>query len=92
MEEKELNCWEFKECGREPGGKHASLYGICPAAIDKRADGIHQGKNGGRCCWVVASTNRTEGTFGCYAGGFNECRQCDFYNMVKRSTELLVTI
>ncbi|MCI5166267.1 MAG: hypothetical protein D3903_09270 [Candidatus Electrothrix sp. GM3_4] len=92
MEERNLNCWEFKGCGRESGGKNVSLYGVCPAAIDERADGIHNGKNGGRCCWVVASTYSAEGTFGCYSSGFNKCCECDFYKMVKEDTELLVMV
>ncbi|MCI5209872.1 MAG: hypothetical protein D3910_14010 [Candidatus Electrothrix sp. ATG2] len=93
MKEKALNCWEVKECGREPGGKNINLDGICPAAIDERADGIHHGKNGGRCCWLVFSTYRAEGPYGCYYdGGFNECQECDFYQMVKEATTLLITL
>ncbi len=92
MEENSLNCWEFKKCGREPGGKNVILYGVCPAAIDERADGIHNGKNGGRCCWVVASAKLLEGTLACCFGGFNECRECDFYKMVKEQTELLILV
>ncbi len=92
MKEKDLNCWEFKRCGREPGGENVILYGVCPAATDERADGIHNGKNGGRCCWVMASKNRLKGTFGCCSGGLDECRECDFYKMVKRDTELLVLV
>ncbi|MCI5208172.1 MAG: hypothetical protein D3910_05145 [Candidatus Electrothrix sp. ATG2] len=93
MEAESLNCWEFKECGREPGGKNVTQYGVCPAATDERADGIHDGKNGGRCCWVVASTYHVEGAaFGCWSGGFNRCRECDFYSMVKNDTELLVIV
>ena len=93
METGSLNCWEFKECGRDPGGKNVTLYGVCPAAVDERADGIHGGKNGGRCCWVVASTyQEAEGAFGCWAGGFNKCRECDFYKAVKKDTDLFVIV
>jgi hypothetical protein len=92
MEEKKLNCWEFKGCGREPGGEKVSLYGICTAAIDEGADGIHNGKNGGRCCWVVATTDSAEGTLGCYFGEFIKCRECDFYKIVKADTELLFKV
>jgi len=30
-----LNCWEFKKCGREPGGEKASELGICPRQMMK---------------------------------------------------------
>lgn len=93
MERKKMNCWEFKKCGRESGGGNVTPYGVCPAAIDERADGIHGGKNGGRCCWVVASRyNGVEGTYGCFAGGLHECYECDFYNIVKDTSELIFTL
>ncbi|MCI5166641.1 MAG: hypothetical protein D3903_11235 [Candidatus Electrothrix sp. GM3_4] len=90
MEEKNINCWEFKKCGREPGGKNASVGGVCPAAIESRANGIHQGKNGGRCCWVISDSYCKIGAKGDLAGKFLECRNCDFYGIVKDSSRLLV--
>ena len=27
---KKRNCWEVKQCGREPGGTHEKDLGICP--------------------------------------------------------------
>lgn len=50
------NCWEWKKCGREPDGAKASELGICPATVERRTDGANHGKNGGRCCWVIAGT------------------------------------
>ncbi len=90
MNENALNCWEFKKCGREPNGEKVVLYGVCPVAADKRADGIHNGKNAGRCCWVMPSRSRLKNTFSCCSGGLDECRECNFYKMVKKDTELLV--
>jgi len=26
-----LNCWEFKKCGRQPGGPKVAELGVCPA-------------------------------------------------------------
>ncbi len=72
--EPKLNCWEYKRCGREPGGRHVAELGACPAATEPRGEGVHGGRRGGRCCWMVAGTfcRRVEhGTF--------ECGQCDFY-------------
>ena len=78
-----LNCWEFKKCGREPGGKKIDELGVCPAAIDVRLHGTHQGKNAGRTCWITAGTlfnGRIQGTF---ANKFRNCEACDFYQAVK---------
>ncbi len=79
---KKPNCWEFKKCGREQGGKHQDDLGICPVAQEKRLDGTHEGKNAGRACWVVAGTlcgNQVQGTF---AKKYANCEKCDFYNLV----------
>ncbi|MCI5148021.1 MAG: hypothetical protein D3916_01190 [Candidatus Electrothrix sp. MAN1_4] len=90
MEDKNINCWEFKECGREPGGRNALIDGICPAAIDSRANGIHQGKNGGRCCWVVVDSYCKVKAIEDISKGLLKCRNCAFYAMVRESSELLV--
>ena len=36
-----VNCWQFKECGRQPSGEKADELGVCPAAIEGAADGIN---------------------------------------------------
>lgn len=77
------NCWEVKNCGRNIGGEKASELGVCPAAIEKKADGINNGKNGGRCCWAIAGTfcgGRVQGT---YASKKINCVNCEFYRLVK---------
>jgi len=77
------NCWEFKKCGREPGGEKVRELGVCPAATEQRMDGVHGGKNAGRCCWVVAGTlcgGQVQGTF---AKKFQNCQECEFYKLVK---------
>jgi PAS domain S-box-containing protein len=77
------NCWEVKGCGRELGGKDAKELGVCPAAVYKKLDGVHGGRNAGRVCWVVAGTMcaiRVEGTF---AQEYKDCTQCNFYKSVK---------
>ncbi len=83
MEKRKKNCWEVKGCGRELGGMNAKELSVCPAAIYKRLDGIHGGKNAGRVCWVVAGTLcavRVQGTF---AQEYKDCAECDFYKSVK---------
>ncbi|MCI5142921.1 MAG: hypothetical protein D3909_14565 [Candidatus Electrothrix sp. ATG1] len=87
MDVKSLNCWEFKGCGREPGGKNVALYGVCVAATETSLDGTHNGRNCGRCCWVVASS------YCPFVGAdpvVKKCRKCDFYHLVKASSKLLV--
>ena len=80
--EKKVNCWEFKECGREVGGINAVLLGVCPAADAHLADGIHGGTSGGRCCWVTAAAKF--GNSGC----FDTCSSCDFYRLVRQEEHL----
>ncbi len=36
-----LNCWEFRKCGREPGGIKVHESGVCPAPLEIEVDGIH---------------------------------------------------
>ena len=63
-----LNCWEFKQCGREAGGAKAAEFGVCPAYPDHGCD-----------CATVAGTlcgGQVQGSFAQKAQG---CRKCDFY-------------
>ena len=83
------NCWEFKKCGREPGGSNVTEMGICPAATEQRLDGIHNGRNAGRVCWIVAGTYCKGRIQGSFAQKHRNCRRCDFYALVNR--ENLVT-
>ena len=83
MGKKKLNCWEFKKCGREPGGAHVHDLGICPATEEKRLDGEHEGKNAGRSCWVMAGTLCKGEVQGTFAQKYKNCEICDFYKLVK---------
>ncbi|MCB4790384.1 MAG: hypothetical protein LHV68_00695 [Elusimicrobia bacterium] len=79
-----LNCWEFKKCGREPGGAKVNELGICPAATDEATDNINCGKKGGRACWVIAGTlcgGQVQGTF---ALKYENCMNCEFYKTVRK--------
>lgn len=82
-----LNCWEFKKCGREPGGDKSKELGICPAAIEVRTEGVHGGKKGGRACWVVAGTLCGGKVQGTYAEKEHNCLACEFYNLVSKEEE-----
>lgn len=78
-----LNCWEYKNCGREPYGVNASTLGICPAATEIKLHGVHDGKNAGRACWVVAGTLCYGEVQGVFSQKYETCRECDFYQKVQ---------
>ena len=77
------NCWEFKKCGREPGGVKAAELGVCPAATDNIIDGTNGGKNGGRFCWAVAGTLSEGKAQGTFARDSSTCLICDFFKQAK---------
>jgi len=77
------NCWEFTQCGREPGGANADDMGVCPAALDSEANGIHGGKNGGRICWAVAGTFCKGERQGSFVDKQLSCMNCDFFRQLK---------
>jgi hypothetical protein len=77
------NCWEFKQCGRESGGSKTGEFGVCPASEDARLDGVHDGKNSGRGCWMVAGTHCGGEVQGSFAQKIKNCMDCDFYNTVR---------
>lgn len=77
-----INCWEFKKCGRQPGGPKIAEFGVCPAAVETRVDSINGGKNGGRTCWVMTGTLCKNEKQGSFAQKLMTCMQCDFYKAV----------
>ena len=92
------NCWEAKNCGREPGGGKAGEFGVCPVSTEIRLDGIHGGKNAGRACWIVAGSMGDGKIQGTYAEKYANCSKCDFYMKVKseeqgnlKMTAILIT-
>ena len=79
-----LNCWEFKKCGRQPGGHKAADLGVCPVTVHQDLHGAHEGKNAGRACWVVAGSLCGGAIQGTYAQKLANCWRCDFMNAVKK--------
>jgi hypothetical protein len=79
-----LNCWEDKNCGREPGGRNVHDLGVCPVAVLVAADGINGGKNGGRACWAVAGTLCGGEVKATLARKLGDCLKCDFFKRVVR--------
>jgi hypothetical protein len=76
------NCWEFKKCGREPGGAKSKELGVCPAAVETRVNGANSGKNGGRGCWAITGTLCGGKVQGSFAAKLGNCLQCEFYGLV----------
>ena len=95
-----LNCWEFTNCGRQPGGAHEHDLGRCPATMEKRLDGVHDGVTAGRACWVVSGTSCKGEPQGIVAREMKKCETCEFYMKVqseecssfRSSAELLAMI
>ncbi len=78
------NCWDFKNCGRQPGGRLVGEHGVCPAATNDLLNGVHEGKNAGRACWVVAGTFCGGAVQGTEAQKQHNCWKCDFFQLVKK--------
>jgi len=79
-----VNCWEFKKCGRQPGGPRVRELGRCPATSEEKLDGVHDGTNAGRSCWVVAGTFCGGTVQGTFSQKFKNCETCDFYKAVQK--------
>ncbi len=84
---KKINCWEYKKCGREPEGESVSELGVCPVTVENKGEGIHQGENGGRCCWVIAGSLCKGELQGTFAKKSRNCHKCDFYKKVMREEQ-----
>lgn len=81
-EKAKQNCWEFKKCGREPGGQNVQ-DGVCPAATFTLGDGFCGGKNGGRACVYITGTFCDSKLQGTHREKEKDCQVCEFYNMLK---------
>jgi len=86
------NCWEIKNCGREPGGARAMEMGICTAAVDTISDGRNDGVNAGRYCWRVAGTFCGGKVQGNMADKIMDCVECEFFLQVKEEEGLIFSV
>lgn len=78
------NCWEFHQCGQEPGGAKVAELGVCPAAAETRVHGINGGINGGRVCWAISGTFCNGQVMGSFAAKINTCLDCEFFKLVRK--------
>lgn len=75
---RKLNCWEFNQCQHDPTRPNARE---CPARTTIGGDGVNEGKNGGRCCWMIAGTCRNEDST--VSEKLTQCLSCEFYKLVE---------
>jgi hypothetical protein len=75
---KRLNCWEFKNCGREKDGLMTPILGECPVAKAMKFDGLNDGIGAGRACWMVPDSACVRAS----VKGRPPCHSCEFYKRV----------
>jgi hypothetical protein len=87
---KKLNCWEYLNCGMEPGGIFSKIHGPCPIPLMMRYDGVNGGQGAGRICWeIVSQRSQNQELFACRSS--RSCVHCKFYHRVHSEQEELVT-
>lgn len=74
MSERMKNCWEFKNCEREKGGRKVKELGECIASIE----GL------GHSCWAIAGTLCGGAVQGSIAQKEKNCMTCEVYNLYHR--------
>ena len=79
-----MNCWEIKNCGRQPGGPKVGELSTCAVATETEYDGKNGGKNAGRFCWKVAGTLCGGKVQGSFASKMVNCTKCEFFQQVKQ--------
>ncbi|MCP4370520.1 MAG: hypothetical protein GY797_20765 [Deltaproteobacteria bacterium] len=77
-----MNCWEYKKCGREPGGDKIEELGLCPAATSEKMSTVNQGTNAGRICWIISGTLCNKEVQGEFTKKLGNCTKCDFFKKV----------
>ena len=86
-----INCWECRNCGMEPGGIFARIYGPCPVAANSmKYDGINDGRGAGRTCWRFLQENSRGLERQVCRFGRSSCVECAFYRRVHNEEDLSV--
>ena len=78
MNRNKINCWEYMKCSRGPKQEN----NVCPAVLDSSFDGMNDGTNAGRSCWLIAGTGCKGSASETFAKGFRKCRKCEFFKQV----------
>lgn len=87
-----VNCWDFKKCGREPGGEKTTELGVCPATTLTEANGFLDGVNGGKACVYITGTFCSGVLQGTHKEKEKECAKCDFYKLLKKEHGIDVSV
>lgn len=77
---KKICCWEFKNCGREPGGRNADEYGVCPVTVDETLEGCCGPDEACTPCWSEVGTLCGGEIQGLYAKKLGNCLKCDYFD------------
>ncbi|PKK82248.1 MAG: hypothetical protein CVT49_14585 [candidate division Zixibacteria bacterium HGW-Zixibacteria-1] len=86
---RKLNCWEYRNCGMEPGGIFSEIHGACPVPQMMKFDGANGGRGAGRACWMVMNKVSGKDPFICRHKR-ESCIHCDFYRRVHSEEETIV--
>jgi len=73
------NCWEILGCDKKE----------CAARSERRLNGIHDGLNAGRSCWVVAGTRCRGEISGTFAHKIADCKECKVYQLVMKEEGMM---
>jgi hypothetical protein len=84
---RKYNCWEFNKCERGQNGTASS--NMCPVAADRSADGLNEGINGGRICWIIAESLNKNKIKCCALQQNLSCFECEFRHKVTTEEGLL---
>jgi len=76
-----LNCWEYRNCGMEPGGIFAKIYGACPVPAMMKLDGVNGGRGAGRACWIAINDASAPRPSVCRSSRLS-CHSCEFFKRV----------
>ncbi len=79
-----INCWEYKQCRRHPGGYLSLQQGVCPASTEEEFNGVNHGINGGRICWAISGSFRESEPTCQILENIDNCIECDFFVKVNR--------
>lgn len=77
---KKIRCWEFKNCGREPGGRNAEDLGVCPVTVNEDLEGCSDTENICSRCWTEVGTLCGGEVQGLYAKKVGSCLKCDYFD------------
>ena len=78
-----LNCWNWKNCGRYPGGANAEELGVCPATTFEEGDRFLNGRGAGRACIFVSGTLCGGKVQGSFVDKHRNCQSCDYYQVLR---------